>query len=384
MKFNKSSLLLLFFSIFIFNNVLISSPLHSSKKIETYLDWFLESSAHPDTNAASYIRIELQSVFTEIEKDSKWKKQSAKTFENLETLLKDRFFSNYNNYATFQQLFKDKSFNAATAAALYVIIFEAYEIPFQIEQSHFAIDLIVFPEDKKIRLHMLSDQKRALMDQEHFNEEYINLLKALKVIEDKELIAPRKQQIISSYYLPDQHTITPQQLSGELHFLQALALYHQKRYDLAIKHLEFADQQYPLARNGIIRRACMLQTSTSKGDPSTDNSSQIFELYKKHPLQEYRRSILDNFNNECLFIIEKEKKSDKIDKVYHRYKEGLSFAPDVLHELHLIYLSRKGSFYVKNDNYYKAENYIDSLFSLKPNDKNVQTIIRSFVQKKTQ
>lgn len=370
-----------FFFILLCLSVSISfaNPLPISAKTTQYLTWFLSSSSQGDKHSVQYVQLEIDALLSKIDGNKHIKKGGNKGIKALNKLLTKEYFQAYDQLASFDMIFKTKTYNEATASALYLFIFEHLQWSYYL--SHDMNSLLPIVEDKEDKICVLSKSLVASEeDQQQFVHDYLVVLEALQEIRSIPTESSKKMILFKRHYMSSSRKISPEELAGELYFQQALKKYIQKDYEQALLYLHRTDQLYRLPRNQIIRKICLLQQAVSKDEYTPKDIEELFVLHKEHPLPATKAALFKAYYHEISLVFEEPKDMEKrAQLVKSKYLKVIEKDPLFTQNVERIFLSKAAEHYSNTDNGKQTRAYIDSLYFHWPSNKEVQELIAALL-----
>jgi hypothetical protein len=355
-----------------FEEQVLNAPL--GNKVEDYLKLYLATSPQNDSNALNYIKLELKSIFTNLEQQKFGKKSPNKTAVLLEGYLAATFLKKYDPYVGFEQLFKSGSYNDATRAALISLILEHFQLPYEIRHDNLYLSAVLKMEGKVNPLFVEDDQKK----EERFRTNYIQLLKDLKMI-NEEHAGEEEEKLFSKYYMENKGAITPGQLAGNLYYLESLNYYIKQDYVATINRLQKAQLLYPSPRNGVIRQACMFQLARRVNFKTKEGLTDLFNLYKQYPVYEVKHELVSVFTKIADYQIIQRQAPQDLEFFHNLFEKELRSDPTLLSSIDRVYYVKLAKYYAIHGNRDNLVKYIGLLYRQWPNDESVQKVLSGFL-----
>jgi tetratricopeptide (TPR) repeat protein len=192
---------------------LISSvnPYTKERDVEIYRDWIAD--------------------LTGIIRDKRFDQWSeTKKIRHIRNYINRSLLLTYDHRASFDDLFRSGVYNHYIAAAIYAFIFEQLGIPYEIYETTSNINLLIYPENRRISLETSSKGSLFFMFDHQTRESYVEYLNEIGVINDIEFNNTSNRNLFEQYYFAD-YKLSIRELIG-LQYLNS-----------AISYLE--DQQLP-------------------------------------------------------------------------------------------------------------------------------------------
>lgn len=128
-------------------------------------------------------------------------KTLSKTVQNYFDLTHKKFFIKYWETAYFNHIFESGIYNCVTASALYAILFDKLGIQYTIKETPTHVYLIVNPGKENIMVETTDPQGRISVVTDEMKKQYVDYLKAEKLISDADLSGNTVNDLFyESYY----------------------------------------------------------------------------------------------------------------------------------------------------------------------------------------
>lgn len=335
---------------------------------------FLATAAVPDQYTIGYVEMKLKHILNSLEAEKLQKKKLDKQIELISSTLASNFLKVYFKEASFEQLFREGSYNAYSFTAIWSLVLSHFDISHQIVQEAKQVYLLVgaLPAQQEIRSP--SYQKEDLPPSEHLHE-YAYSLKALGLLSNEEFSQQSSEAIFSEYFHFKKQVISPYQLAGLMYYEQAGKQYLEKDYNAVLKSLEAAKGLYQIPRYQALRSASLMQIASGSEAVGEDELLSLFEFYKKHPIPEIKTEIVKRFLRLSNELLETEETQDKQQQLYIQFigytgnDEALAAQ---LAEIHYLQMAKS---FAQSFQTLGVLNYMDSLYMKRPTDKAIQNIL---------
>jgi len=146
--------------------------------------------------------------------------------------------------ADFNQLFTKGEYNCVSATALYALIFNRFNIDYEIRETPTHVYLIADPKGEKILVESTLPLQGTFVFDYKTQKEYVNFLKANKLISEEEFENNSIEKLFDQYYDTNK-VINNKQLAALLYYNKGVEKYNQTNYTEAAYFLEKAYQVYP-------------------------------------------------------------------------------------------------------------------------------------------
>lgn len=169
------------------------------------------------------------------------------------------FLQKYEPVIRFAEVFRNGYYNCVTATALYALVFEKLNIPYAIQEKPTHVFLVAYPNRNNILVETTTPVFGYLTYDTRYKENFIDNLKAQKLIGATEVQMQGTEELFNKYYFQSED-ITLEQLVG-IHYMND-ALFYEDRKDLenALTQAEKAYLFYPSLRMKYLIMHFVVQT----------------------------------------------------------------------------------------------------------------------------
>jgi tetratricopeptide (TPR) repeat protein len=363
------------------NSLVFHSPFEASvlnapfgNATEDQLKLYLATAPQNDQHAFDYIKLELKSVFANLEQQKFGKKSPARTVALLRDYLETKLLKKYDPYVSFEQLFKSGTYNDATRAAVVSLILTHFQIPFEMRHEGLFVSTIVKMEGKNLPVFDPMDPASEL----RFKSSYSQLLKDLKLLSRDEAEMD-DEALFKKFYKDQDGTITPGQLAGNMYYNEALEAYRQKEYVASMNKLQKAQLLYPMPRNGVIRQACMFQLARRINFKSLAGLTDLFNLYNQYPVVEVKHELVSVFTKIADYHIIQKQDPDALHPFHEHFANKLKNDKELMASIDRVYYVKLARYYAIHNQRESLVKYIDLLHQRWPNEVAVQNVLAGFL-----
>ncbi len=329
-------------------------------------------------SARLYAETELKGMIVDLRKDKVGRRSLRKSAQRLERYVLNRFLRRHDGFASFEQLFKDKTYSQATAVALYAILAEEFGYTYAIRSDLWSLSILLDPMGESITLAIPLPKGNATVSKQAFQQNYLDLLRASGLLSEQEW-QRSPDDIFARYYYGETDKMTFRQLAGYLQYLEALGQYRLQRHDLALWHIEQAQLLYNRPVHAVLRRAILFQLAVHQNNTTREGLYYLFLLWEEKPDLDLRNDIVQRYINVADDYLLKQKKEVSFDSL-HQYFQRKSLAhPDLAKQLREIYFLKKAAFHASQSRTTALLDDMDSLYQYRPTDPDVQHILATLL-----
>ncbi|HTF18278.1 MAG TPA: hypothetical protein VK658_09415 [Chryseolinea sp.] len=170
-----------------------------------------------------------------------------------------RFLRNYAEYATFSETINKGTYNCLTGTALYALLLEHFDIPYQVIETNYHIFLVAETENGRVLLEATDRQNGVLLGESKIEARIKEYRQGL----------PSKSDHSKTYYQYEADVyrqVTLDELTGLLYYNRAIVAYNQHDLPAAIDRLIKSSERYQSPRT--LEFAAILQITVAASDLS--------------------------------------------------------------------------------------------------------------------
>lgn len=348
----------------------------SNITIEQHIETLLENSPDNSLSVNEVLRdFERLKEALKIEKLKRKKKKKLVT--QLKKVVNDKYLKRYKTYASFEDLWQNGAFNEVTGTALYALLLESMEVSYQILIQKEGMMIMVGEEKDQIPLEIESIKAKKIDD--HFEQNYLDLLRYLKLIRPTEYGSKPRAALFHQHFRANTEVIDLSQLAGKLSYNFAMQFYREKNYQEALVWARKAFEQHSILQYQSIKLATLYQLVSKIDYTHIKSFEPLFELLIDHPIEEVQTELIrqfyafaegNNTSSEALV---------KLETCYRQFAKHLKEYPMLLTEVKEIYYYYKARYFARAYNSEKELQFADSLYQLQPENARVQEVLTKLV-----
>lgn len=187
------------------------------------------------------------------------KRKPEKYVKSIYDQVHSSFLQKYEAVIRFAEIFRTGTYNCVTASALYALVFEKLNVPYAIQEKPTHVFLVAYPNQNNILVETTVPVFGYLTYDTRYKQNFIDNLKAQKLIGSTELQTQSVDELFNKYYFQSEN-ISLEKLIG-IHYMND-ALFYEDRKDLknALAQSEKAYLFYPSPRMKYIVMHFVVQT----------------------------------------------------------------------------------------------------------------------------
>lgn len=289
----------------------------------------------------------------------------------------EHFFRTYKLRNSFSDIFTKGEYNCVSASALYALIFNLMDIPFQIMEAPRHVFLVAYPESHRILIESTSPEDGYNAYSESYVEKYVRSLYSSKVISQNEFESKTMRQLFEKYYYSS-NAISLKELAGIQYSNYGLYYGDDQEYGKAAKEFKKAYYLNSDERGRYLLKSSLAYLLDNVGYKDMGQVKNLGLLC--HFNNNGDADVSDEFiKNEFLRLKEvqliNETDEDKFTGSFSLIKKELKDTA-LRNELEFMYhyeLARIGYVNLKPDVY--VMEHFQKAYSLKPEQANLQALI---------
>ena len=303
-------------------------------------------------------------------------KSIKKKIKEITKLINSKYLKQYVFDATFNNLFQNGTFNTITAAGLYCIIFDYYNIPYAISETETSVNLIVYNGESEIIIEPTNSPLGSLTYDLDFKKNYVEYLLNNNLISENEKNSKNVDDLFLDYYKA-KNIITKPQLGALQYYNKSVGLSTLEKHKEALKYIKKAYFLYPNPKISYFYNSLLAQIINDNATNKIYNGVLIGEFLN---LNVHNHTESKNINSLFLTIgdeyLIQNSEIEKFEIFFTNLKETVVFEvefdmfQETYHNLFATY------YYYKKD-YSKSLEHLAEVFILNPDNLKTKNNIES-------
>lgn len=197
-----------------------------------------------ETGNEEKIHQQINNLYKGLDPEKLKTKNKKKQIKTIYSEIHNAKLKKYVLDADFNQLFTKGEYNCVSATALYVQIFNRFNIDYEIRETPTHVYLIADPKGEKILVESTLPTQGTFVFDYKTQKDYVNLLKANKLISEEEFENNSVEKLFDQHYDTNK-IINDVQLAALLYYNKGVEKYNQANYEEAAYFLEASYLVYP-------------------------------------------------------------------------------------------------------------------------------------------
>lgn len=337
-----------------------------TKKTQQFLPLFLAANATMDETKANGIQSRIDQIVGEIKMTGVEKKKADKKIKAIYEKVHDPLLKKYELENRFHEIFSSGNYNCVTATALYSLIFEQLDIPYEIKEEPTHVYLLSYPNKENILVETTTPMFGYINFNGEFKERYVSNLKKQKVIGTDESERKTTDELFNQYYFKNEK-ISLRELTGIHYMNDALFLKDHGKWKEGFYQLEKAYLFYPSQRCKYLAMAFAAEVVAKEKLSPKEKSVFIGKLSRYSDEGITPDMIKGEFINLTQDLLFRENNKTLHQECYQILTSKIH-DKELLKEIDFVYYSENGRAYYNLGNYAKAKPFYEKALSLQPNN----------------
>src|SRR6478736_3071625 len=347
-----------------------------NKKFEP-LPLFLSANSGMTDETARKISNKINSIVGDIQSSGMEKKKPDKKIKTVYEKVHNPLLKKYEMENRFHEIFSSGNYNCVTATALYALVFEDLEIPYEIKEEPTHVYLLGYPNKENIIVETTTPLFGYINFNPEFKTRYVSNLKKQKIIGSEDADNKTEDELFNKYYFKNEK-ISLKELVG-IHYMND-ALFHRDhgKWKEGYNQLEKAYMFYPSQRCRYLLMIFGTEIVSKEKLAPKEKSLLVSKLSRFNGegiTSEMIKGEFINLTQDLLF-------RDNNKGLYQEcYKIMISEMRDkeLIDEITFIYNYENGRAYYNLGNYQKAKPYFEKALTLQPNNLDLGGIFISVI-----
>ncbi|MGB3546757.1 MAG: hypothetical protein WBA17_07270 [Saprospiraceae bacterium] len=325
----------------------------------------------------AYLESQFTVLFNRLDRAKVNRGNTKKRIRRLRESLEETFRQSDTPRAGLVDLFREGDYNEASAALLYSLVLDHYDIPYAVTIDHWVVRVTAEPEGAKELLNKPTGQKLTALRRKAFAADFVEAVRSLGALTETESLQPT-EVLFERYYFSADEPVNWITLAAFMHYRQSLYAFADKNYLGALERIIYAQNLAGRPLFGLMRRAVILQLSAQDDIGSREALYYLLQLYRGQPDDEQlRQALLGRFLSVANgSLLDEQRYVGELDSLYKFLSEGVGSTSPAEQQwqdrLSQVYLFQKARFYSRLGNYERVGEYMGRLYRLRPDDVQVR------------
>jgi tetratricopeptide (TPR) repeat protein len=276
----------------------------------------------------------------------------------------------------FYEIFLSGNYNCVTATALYSLVFENLQIPYEIKEEPTHVYLLAYPNANNILVETTAPLYGFLNFDPKFKERFIMNLKDQKLIGTSELESKTLEELFNTHYFKNDK-IDLTKLVGIHYMNDALFKNDHRMAKEAYQQAQKAYWFYPSARCEylLVHFGAVALSEEKKALEKAKLIAQISRLTKQGVTNDMIKGEFTNLTQDVLFRSNNKTQYKECYEIIHSGVQDQELADDI----EFTYNYELGRVYYNQGNYTTAQGYFEHSLKMQPNNVEITGIFVSVI-----
>ena len=327
----------------------------------------------------SFYKNQLKALYTKLEGQKVRKKKLPKAVKIIFETTHSYFFKKYEDYAEMHQIFKGGTYNCVTASAIYALVLEHFDLPYEIRELPTHVYIVVDPAGTNIVLES-TDPLNGIYSID--KKRVIKRMVELKMISQSEMQRNSVDDLYEKYMETEEKAVGFQELAAALYYNASIQNAEMEWYQKSLSFINKSQYLNPVTEVALLKLEIQVMLASKANIEDITTFHSLFDLLE---YEEYTATVHNDLIHYLASFSEKylveEYHGDKYDTFYDLYRARLKDEKhaDILKDVLVLHYSQMGrSLYLRQK---KKESliYLDSAYQLAPQNLKLHTFIGALV-----
>ncbi len=276
------------------------------------------------------------------------------------------YLRKYEMDVRFNDIFINGNYNCVTATALFAIIFDGLNIPYEIKEKPTHVYLLAYPNSNNILVETTSPLFGYITFDARFKDNFINTLKNQKLIGSSEFDSKTTEELFNEYYFQNEN-IDARKLVGIHYINDALFKKDKNEVTEAFQQLEKAHLLYPCPRSEYLLMNFGAEILSREKVKPADRAALISKLSRYKAQGITVDMVKGEFANLTRDVLLKDNDKVLYKECFRKIMEGIN-DPEMKGEIAYIYYYENGRILHNQGNYTASKPYFEKALSYQPNN----------------
>ncbi|MDQ4140118.1 MAG: hypothetical protein M3142_06300 [Bacteroidota bacterium] len=326
----------------------------------------------------AFVNQALQRIYTNLDAAKITSKPLPKQVKAIFQSVHNSYLKKYELIASFDQIMNNGVYNCVSASALYGLVLDHYNIPYEIKQLPTHVYLVADPKGSKITVESTDPNGGYFAPDAKFKKNYVEYLQKSKMVSAEEVRTKSIDELFNKNFQADK-AIYFKQLVALQYFNEGIKQYDEQSFSKSTAALQKAYRLYPSPETRFLLTNSLANQMQGINYNNLEEVALLTSFYAMQPGDMYR----DEFTNDFKRLTQKFL-LDKNDTVFYRkiYKEFLNSARDTVsaHEIAYVFNFHNGRLNALNHRYDVSLEYLKQAYLHNPVSGELTGFIRAVLQ----
>lgn len=351
----------------------------TSHDLEEHIIQLLAVNEGMNADDVERVKSKLEQHFKVLEAKGVRNKKIKKATQIIFDITHGAFLQKYEFYAEFHQIFENGVYDCVTASALYALIFDHFDIPYEIREVPSHVYVIAYPETENIIVET-TDPINGVFSID--KEKYIEELIGMKIISQQEAKAKSVNELYKIYVEEDNKAINMKQLVGDLYYNASILAAQDDNHYRTYAYLKKAQAIYDKKMARLSEMNTLLLLAQKSNIEDLQSMKPLFMLLDFEEYTELVGIDLYNFNSKAaqLYLVD-DYQPQKYERFYHYLMRSFDTEKykEIADKARLVYYSQKAHSWRLQSKFEQAMVFADSAYQIAPNNLTIRAQLTQII-----
>jgi len=351
-------------------------------KNTTHLERLMALGPKASLERTAAAKKEFDAFISEIKSSKLLNKPEAKLMKELHALVHKRFLTRYQFVVPFHEIFKNGTYNCVTASALFALVLEELDIPYNIQEQPTHVYIMAYPDTKAISVEMTAVKDAYYLTARKDVSNAVNALLELQLTDREEIQMKGEVYVYNAFYNTND-VVDLGELTGIQYMNESISAVNDQRFADALSAICKAEMMYDVKKTQLLKTEILLSLMAEAKFESLNEIgylvgySNLKKSNKKKVYQQYAAFLNDQLLNKA--------KRGIVDSSYMFIRNNMTDTAQVK-ELGSLYYVALSEYYAKAMNTKKQLEFAELAYSNAPHNVAlqswlVQSVMRCYADK---
>lgn len=223
-----------------------------NKKDATHLEMLLAMGSKASAQRTQQVKQEIDAFVQEIKSSNLMRMSEEKQMKELHQKVRNKFLTTYKYITPFHEIFETGQYNCVSATALFALVLEQLDIPYNIQQLPTHVYIMAYPDTKAISVEMTAIKDASYMPARKDVSKAVGILIDLGLATSEDVKKAGETAIYNMFYNPN-GVVDLEQLAGIQYLNEAITALNEGHYETAFTAICKTEKLYDVKRTQLFK-----------------------------------------------------------------------------------------------------------------------------------
>ncbi|WP_417599989.1 hypothetical protein [Owenweeksia hongkongensis] len=314
---------------FLFSTCLLSQALHFHSDFErkafedhslgnpNYLELLVAASGNSSESDYVLVRSKLDELIDELNTSRFEGYSGSKKIKKIFNLIQEELLMKYQLENQFLEVFKSGKFNCVSSTAVYALLLDNFNIPYQIIEVPEHVYLIAQPDGQSIVMEGTDAQDGYLKLTENVVNRQLGTLVSMKVISEEEMDSPDLGNVIDELYPSE--SIGLEKLVAIQYYNQSIYDYENEQYLVAYENALKANHLFKNPLYRAMAYSCLGDYLSFRKFDEKDYGEYFATFAGMDTTKTHNDLVESEFHHICYSLLVEDPNKDVVNSIYNNF-----------------------------------------------------------------